>query len=54
MSSGTAHLDLVAKARTSVFILAKSDFLLEPELIYSCTLTIYVQPNSLDLKCVKA
>ena len=48
MSSGTAHSDLVTKARTSVFILTKSDFLLEPELIYSCTLTIYVQPNSLD------
>ena len=30
MSSGTAHSDLVTKARTSVFILTKSDFLLEP------------------------
>ena len=48
MYSGPAHSDLVTKARTSVFILTKSDFLLEPELIYSCTLTMYVQPNSLD------
>ena len=39
MPSGTAHSDLLTKARTSVFIVTKSDFLLEPELIYSCTLT---------------
>ena len=43
MSSGTAHSDLVTKARTSVSIVIKSDFLLEPELIH-----LHVQPNSLD------
>ena len=43
MSSGTAHSDLVTKARTSVSILIKSDFLLEPELVH-----LHVQPNSLD------
>ena len=43
MSSGTARSDLVTKARTSVSILIKSDFLLEPELVH-----LHVQPNSLD------
>ena len=43
MSSGTAHSDLVTKARTSASILIKSDFLLQPELIH-----LHVQPNSLD------
>ena len=41
----TAHSDLVTKARTSVSILIKSDFLLEPELIH---LHVHVQPNTLD------
>ena len=45
MSSGTAHSDLVTKARTSVSIVIKSDFLLQPELIQ---LHVHVQPNSLD------
>ena len=43
MSSGTAHSDVVTKARTSVSILIKSYFLLQPELIH-----LHVQPNSLD------
>ena len=43
MSSGTAHSDLVTKARASVSILIKSDFLLQPELIH-----LHVQPNSLN------
>ena len=43
MSSGTAHSDLVTKERTSVSILIKSDFLLQPELIH-----LHVQPTSLD------
>ena len=43
MSSGNAHSDLVTKARTSVSILIKSDFLLQPQLIH-----LHVQQNSLD------
>ena len=43
MSSGTAHSDLATKERTSVSLLIRSDFLLEPELIH-----LHVQPNRLD------
>ena len=43
MSSGTAHSDLATKAITSVSLLIRSDFLLEPELIH-----LHVQPNSPD------
>ena len=42
MSSGAAHSDLVSNS------LAKSYFLLEAELIYSCTGLVYVKQNSLD------